>query len=96
MKVGDLRVWWIPQVPMEPFAVPVATVAEGVKVLAVLAEYDRFQLAHNIKPDFSNVGGLERWRADDGSAVAGWEDWYDEATGEDDPAEWLSSMAVQS
>lgn len=89
-KVGDLQVWWIPQVGMKAvFTVPVATVAEGVKLLEVLAFYDLFQLEHRIKPDYTNCGGLQRWSADDGD---GWEDWYDEATGEDDPAEYLAAL----
>ena len=81
--IGDLQVWWIPQVPMEPFTVDVKSVEEGVKILDTLAQYDLFQLKHNVKPDFSNAGGLCRWEDE------GWEDWYDEETGIDDPEEWL-------
>lgn len=89
-KVGELQVWWIPQVPMSPFEVDVESVAEGVKVMTVLADYDKFQLDNNIKPDYSNAGGLRRWIANaDGHGGAGWEDWYDEETGEDDPRIWL-------
>lgn len=58
-KQGDLRVWWIPQVPGEPFYVPVASPQEAKKVMDVLAKYDLFQLEQNIKPDYSNAGGLE-------------------------------------
>ena len=90
--VGDLQVWWIPQVPMEPFTVPVASVAEAVKLLDVLADYDLFQLKHRIKPDFCNAGGLRRWCADGGDGEPDWEDWYDEETGEDDPAAWLCAQ----
>ena len=39
-----LRVWWIPQIPMRPFYVPVSGVCEARKILDVLAEYDAFQL----------------------------------------------------
>ncbi|GAG34679.1 unnamed protein product, partial [marine sediment metagenome] len=28
-KKGDLQVWWIPQVPMKAFTVPVKTVEEA-------------------------------------------------------------------
>ena len=89
--VGDLQVWWIPQVPMKAFEVDVSTVAEGVKLLDVLADYDRFQFENNVKPDYCNAGGLRRWCADNGDGVPGWEDWYDEETGEDDPAAWLEA-----
>jgi hypothetical protein len=56
---GDLRVWWIPQIPGNAFRVPVASPVEAKKILDVLAQYDLFQLANNIKPDYCNVGGLE-------------------------------------
>ena len=84
-KEGDLQVWWIPQIPMKPFVVDVATREEGAKFLEVLAQYDAFQFEHHIKPDYSNAGGLRRWCADNGDGIPGWEDWHDEATGEDDP-----------
>ena len=85
-KPGDLQVWWIPQVPGTPFEVDVQSVAEGAKVMDVLAAYDRFQFEHKIKPDYCNAGGLRVWSADcDGEGTAGWEDWHDEETDEDDP-----------
>jgi hypothetical protein len=92
---GDLQVWWIPQVPMKAFEVDVSTVAEGVKLLDVLADYDRFQFENNVKPDYCNAGGLRRWCADNGDGVPGWEDWYDEETGEDDPAAWVEAANVK-
>ena len=58
-KEGDLRVWWIPQVPMKAFHVAVSSPKEAVKILDVLADYDIFQFENNVKPDYSNVGGLE-------------------------------------
>lgn len=94
-KVGDLQVWWMPQVPMSnPFEVDVASVADGVMLLKVLADYDRYQYANRIKPDFCNAGGLHRWCADNGEGVAGWEDWYDEDTGDEDPEAWLLAQGV--
>ena len=83
--VGDLQVWWIPQVPMKAFEVDVKTVAEGAKIIEVLSRYDLFQFKMNIKPDYCNSGGLRRWCEDDGEGSPGWEDWYDEETGEDNP-----------
>ncbi len=44
MKEGDLRVWWIPQVPMKAFRQPVANVEQAILLLNTLAEYDNFQL----------------------------------------------------
>lgn len=90
-NVGDLQVWWIPQVPMlmhwrilmKAFEVDVASIEEGAKILDVLARYDLFQYKNRIKPDYVNAGGLRRWCEDDGDGNPGWEDWYDEETGED-------------
>ena len=69
-----MRVWWIPQIGTEngTFYVPVQTVEEGRKVLDILAAYDAFQLQHNIKPDYCNVGGLQIYDEE----TKDWEDWY--------------------
>ena len=89
-KPGDLQVWHIPQVPMKPFKVRVASVEEGVKIMAVLADYDRFQFENRVKPDYCNAAGLQRWVDDsDGDGTPGWEDWYDEETGDDCPKEYV-------
>ena len=71
-KEGSLRVWWIPQAPMDPFYVPVKSVEEGVLILDTLAKYDLFQHENNVKPDFCNAGGLEVF--EDGE----WVEWHDE------------------
>jgi hypothetical protein len=60
-KKGDLRVWWVPQVPGESFKVQVKSIEEGKRLCEILADYDRFQLEHNIKPDYSNAGGIQRY-----------------------------------
>lgn len=74
---GDLQVWWIPQIPGKAFKVDVTSVEEGVKIMDVLADYDSFQYKNNIKPDYSNAGGLAMWSLDhDGDGTPGWEDWY--------------------
>jgi hypothetical protein len=78
-KAGDLRVWWIPQVPGKPFRVPVESVAQAVFLMNTLADYDAFQFKNRIKPDYCNAGGLECFSQDgDGE----WCEWYDEATGD--------------
>ena len=93
-KVGDLRIWWIPQVPSESFEVDVASVEEAVKLLKILADYDAFQFEHHTKPDYSNAGGLQRWcdSSYEGKDTSDWEDWYDEETGEDDPEVWVGAL----
>lgn len=68
-----LRVWWIPQVPMKKrFEVYVKDEFQANLVLNVLADYDMFQLKNNIKPDYSNVGGLEMFYENE------WVDWYND------------------
>lgn len=75
-KKGDLRVWWKPQVPCASFYVSVKDIWTAHKILEVLADYDLWQLDHNIKPDFSNAGGLEIY---DGKE---WEEWEEPETGQ--------------
>ena len=70
-----LRVWHIPQVPGEPFHVPVATPQEARKVLDVLAHYDLFQFQNGIKGDYCNIAGLEVYEADSGDGEPGWSEW---------------------
>lgn len=79
-KKGDLRVWWVPQIPCKMFKVPVASIEEAILVLDTLAKYDLFQLEQNIKPDFCNAGGLEVYDPElcDEDEGDGWSDWYDD------------------
>lgn len=91
-KPGDLRVWWIPQVPMPPFHVPVTSIADAARIMDLLARYDAFEFEQSVKGDYANVGGVERWCEDNGDGEPGWESWYDEETGEDDPRAWLAGQ----
>lgn len=73
---GDLRVWWIPQIPMKPFIVKVGSIKEAKLILNTLADYNLFQLHNHIKPDYANAGGLEVYETDfDGSGKADWFEW---------------------
>jgi len=65
-----LRVWWIPQVPMEAFYINVKSVDEARKILQVLANYDTFQFEKRVKPDYSNAGGLQMLEGKE------WLEWY--------------------
>jgi hypothetical protein len=58
-NIGDLRVWWIPQIPGKPFHVPVKNIDEAKLLLKTLANYDLFQFKNKIKGDYANSGGLE-------------------------------------
>jgi hypothetical protein len=87
-KEGDLQVWWITQVPMKAFTVPVSTPEEAKKLLNVLADYDMFQFKNNVKPDYSNAGGLQRYESD-GDGGFDWYDWTDENGDDIDNTEML-------
>ena len=91
-KTGDLRVYWIPQVPMKSFYVYVDSPAQAAKILDVLSDYDLFQFHNNVKPDYTNAGGLAMFDSTDteDGPDGSWLDWYDEETG-DDIREWAES-----
>lgn len=93
-KPGDLRVWWIPQIPGKPFHYPVDTVDQGAALLDALGKYDLFQLKNRIKPDYANAGGLQVFVEDDGEGRPGWVDWDDMDTGHDDPESWHEEMEL--
>lgn len=88
-----LRVWWIPQVPGKAFCRMVDKVSDGVALMNILADYDQFQLDNNIKPDYSNMGGIQVLKGGDISNDDNWADWVDEKTGEDDPVAWLAEQS---
>ena len=69
-----LRVYWVPQIPMEPFYQEVNTIGDAVLLLRTLAAYDQFQVAKNVKPDCCNAGGLSMWDEEDQE----WIEYYDD------------------
>lgn len=73
-KQGELRIWWIPQVPGKPFEWPVADLVQAALMLDALAAYDDFQYSENVKGDYANCGGLWIWN----EAEADWVDWEDD------------------
>lgn len=83
--MNNLKVWWIPQVPMKAFEVEVPTLSEAVRLLDTLAKYDIFQFENNVKPDYCNAGGVVMFEEESGE----WVDWYNEETGIDDPTKFV-------
>lgn len=71
-KEGDLKVWWIPQLPMNAFYKPVANIEQAKLLLETLAEYDIFQYENNVKGDYCNTGGLVVFEGGE------WNDWHSE------------------
>lgn len=79
-----LKVWWVPQVPMEAFEVEVESVEQAVFLMDALGKYDLFQFEHRVKPDYSNAGGLVMFENGE------WVDWFDDETCEDDPRAYIA------
>ena len=86
-KIGSLRVWWVPQVPMKAFRVPVKDIEQARLILDTLAKYDIFQFENRVKPDYSNTGGLEVYVKDAGEGTPDWEDWEDDEGNDIDSVE---------
>lgn len=63
---------------MEPFRKEVKNLQIAKVLLVALADYDIFQLEHNVKPDFANASGCEIFNEDEQD----WEEWMDEDTGD--------------
>ena len=92
-----LRVWWIPQIGMKNhFSKEVSSLEEGVQLMNVLSDYDKFQFENKIKPDYANTGGIEQLEPREGYLdnpdVPEWQDWLDDETGEDNPREFIKNM----
>lgn len=68
---GSIRVWYIPQVPMEAFEVDVPDFATAQLVLNVLGKFSYFEYAHRVKPDYADAGGIHRYE-NDGDGGMGW------------------------
>lgn len=62
---------------MKAFIVPVSSLKEAILILDTLAKYDLFQYKMNVKPDYSNIGGLNIFENGE------WVEWGDEKTGDD-------------
>lgn len=86
--IGQLRVWWIPQVPLKPFHCLVNNIDEAMLLLTTFADYDLFQFRNKIKPDYCNAGGLEVF---DGNE---WTEWHDEEDRDIDDLIYLQTTAL--
>ena len=63
--------------PMQPYTRDVDSLYEGKRILDFFADYDNYQIQNFIKPDCSNMGGLEvfeggewiEWEDEDGNTI---------------------------
>jgi len=76
-KAGDLKIWWVPRLPMRAFELEVSSLSEAKKVLNALDECELFQF-NNTKKYYCNIGGLfvfdnkngwVDWKADSGEEI---------------------------
>jgi hypothetical protein len=84
---GDLRIWWVPQIPGKAFKWPVADLTQAALMLDALAAYDDFQFAENVKGDYANMGGLQIYCNGD------WEEWESEDYDDFDTYRSLATVA---
>lgn len=70
---GDLRIWYVPQVPGKAFKMSVDSVKEGHLVLDILYNFSLFESENRIKPDYADAGGIEIYESDGTGGL----DWFD-------------------
>lgn len=72
---GDIRVWYIPQVPMTAYEVDVPSrdLDEARRLLDALVGLSVFEFEHHVKPDYSDAAGIVRYEV----GRDGGYDWYD-------------------
>jgi hypothetical protein len=61
MNIAKFKAWYIPQVPMKAFEVEVSSAAKAQTVLNMLTDFSNFEFENNVKPDYSDAGGVEEW-----------------------------------
>lgn len=80
-NVGDLRVWYIPQVPMKPYEVDVPRrsstndstyLEQAAFVLEAIVGLSIFEFENRVKPDYSDAVGISCFDGEE------WEDLDDE------------------
>ena len=87
----ELRVWWIPQVPMRAFRYRVPTLQAAKMLCDALAQYDLFQYENNVKPDYDNAGGAS-WRHPE--LTQG--EWYDFDPDDEDECQEVEAAIVKA
>ena len=65
-EIGDLRIWYIPQVPMKVFEASVPDLKPGKLVPDIISELALFEFENKVKPDYANMGGIVRYEDVDG------------------------------
>ncbi len=93
-RPGDLRIYYIPQVPMKAYEADIprgagesdsAYLERAAFVLRTVVEFSIFEFENNVKPDYSDVAAIVRWEPepDGGDGF----DWFD--VDESEYEEWF-------
>lgn len=59
--MARFKAWYIPQVPMHPFEVECETAEQAWDALDLITNFSIFEFENNVKPDYSDVGGVSEW-----------------------------------
>lgn len=70
---GDLKVWYVPQVPMPAFEAAVPDLATAKAVSDALSAFSLFEYENRVKPDYADAGGVARYEPDGDGGF----DWFD-------------------
>jgi hypothetical protein len=73
-QLGDLQIFYIPQIPMPAFTYPVPDRATGELLLDAIYELALFEFEHKVKPDYANVGGVQVFEDNDNPGDPSWYD----------------------
>lgn len=71
--MSKYKVWYIPQIPMKAFEYETDSLEVAKAVEEALEMFSCFEFQNNVKPDYSDAGGIQKWNEDDHE----WWDWED-------------------
>lgn len=77
------RVWYIPQVPMKPFRFEVPDIATARIVKEALIKFSLFEFENNVKPDYADAIGIEKFSV----KAQEWWEYHEEDEDEDEDEE---------
>jgi hypothetical protein len=61
VSAARFKAWYIPQVPMKAFEVEKPSAVEAQAALDLITAFSIFEFENNIKPDYSDAGGISKW-----------------------------------
>lgn len=61
LRGGEIKVWYIPQIPMQPYEVMVPDLKTAQIVLDALISLSIFEFENRVKPDYADAAGIARF-----------------------------------